>query len=521
MFSPWLFLLLFSCCLYGTSTHDVAHGNSGHVAKHMRKDSIISSTTVENAKEFSYDPELPIEHDMRLEIESYQRHRDQPSALEERERGKSGRRRRTGKFPDNSGDKDAARVRIPEGIKFDHEDKLVAHIDSQPLPHDANDVDDDGAESEQVWEKTIIRWAHEQNEGDEDEGDNGGGTHTTSTKTSITSPLNGNSIMNHSLSMRKFVQRGDEEDVGDISTKGSAKLHPHRHHHHYNRYYRNQHRPKQRQFSQNHYPTRKHHNSHYPHRNQQQQQSHYLSHHQHHRGEEIRANNEEIVADMVDMVSDLDEDDAFEDSANVFSEMAPPLSPFEEYLPRERQSHLFVASLLDEYGGGGDKLLISDGSKGATGKGDREFYMNEDELIMVDSGQVVTLTSPIVTAAPALSTIGDDGQMLLKALEHWPIKHESVVEGDLILGGLMMVHEREDSVTCGPIMPQGGIQSLEAMLYTLDRVNEMKLLPDVTLGAHILDDCDKDTYGLEMAVDFIKGTFIEWLSSWSERIDKQ
>ncbi|XP_012160672.2 uncharacterized protein LOC101452380 [Ceratitis capitata] len=88
----------------------------------------------------------------------------------------------------------------------------------------------------------------------------------------------------------------------------------------------------------------------------------------------------------------------------------------------------------------------------------------------------------------------------------WPVKHASVMEGDVILGGLMMVHSREDSITCGPIMPQGGIQALEAMLYTLDQVNKQQLLPNITLGAHILDDCDKDTYGLEMAVDFIKGS---------------
>ncbi|KAJ8981658.1 hypothetical protein NQ317_017278 [Molorchus minor] len=89
----------------------------------------------------------------------------------------------------------------------------------------------------------------------------------------------------------------------------------------------------------------------------------------------------------------------------------------------------------------------------------------------------------------------------------WPVKKEAVIEGDLILGGLMMVHEREDSVTCGPIMPQGGIQALEAMLYTLNRLNHSPdtILPNISLGAHILDDCDKDTYGLEMAVDFIKG----------------
>lgn len=89
---------------------------------------------------------------------------------------------------------------------------------------------------------------------------------------------------------------------------------------------------------------------------------------------------------------------------------------------------------------------------------------------------------------------------------HWPIKREAVIEGDLVLGGLMMVHERSDSMTCGPVMPQGGVQALETMLYTLDIINnDLKLVPGVTLGAHILDDCDKDTYGLEMAVDFIKG----------------
>ncbi|TMW50278.1 hypothetical protein DOY81_004630 [Sarcophaga bullata] len=100
-------------------------------------------------------------------------------------------------------------------------------------------------------------------------------------------------------------------------------------------------------------------------------------------------------------------------------------------------------------------------------------------------------------------------QRMLYALpnqRHWPVKKEAVVEGDVILGGLMMVHSREDSITCGPIMPQGGIQALEAMLYTIDRINEMDLLPNITLGAHILDDCDKDSYGLEMAVDFIKGS---------------
>ncbi|XP_050543017.1 metabotropic glutamate receptor 2 isoform X1 [Daktulosphaira vitifoliae] len=87
----------------------------------------------------------------------------------------------------------------------------------------------------------------------------------------------------------------------------------------------------------------------------------------------------------------------------------------------------------------------------------------------------------------------------------WPVKKEAVVEGDLLLGGLMMVHSREDTqFTCGPIMAQGGIQTVETMLYTLDQIN--KRWTKFKIGALILDDCDKDTYGLEMAIDFIKGS---------------
>ena len=45
------------------------------------------------------------------------------------------------------------------------------------------------------------------------------------------------------------------------------------------------------------------------------------------------------------------------------------------------------------------------------------------------------------------------------------------------------------------------------MLYTIDHINAVaRILPKgVSLGAHVLDDCDTDTYGLEQAVDFIKG----------------
>ena len=58
----------------------------------------------------------------------------------------------------------------------------------------------------------------------------------------------------------------------------------------------------------------------------------------------------------------------------------------------------------------------------------------------------------------------------------------------------------------GPLLR---LQAAEVMLYTVDRVNSSPdgtvLPPGVRMGAYILDDCDKDTYGLQQAVEFIKG----------------
>lgn len=85
---------------------------------------------------------------------------------------------------------------------------------------------------------------------------------------------------------------------------------------------------------------------------------------------------------------------------------------------------------------------------------------------------------------------------------------EAIEDGDIMLGALMMVHERQNEpLICGDVMPQGGVQAVEAMLFTLDWINENRIIPFTKLGARILDDCDKDTYGLQQAVEFIKGTF--------------
>jgi len=89
----------------------------------------------------------------------------------------------------------------------------------------------------------------------------------------------------------------------------------------------------------------------------------------------------------------------------------------------------------------------------------------------------------------------------------WPRRELSAnIEGHIVLGALHMVHERSEEYTCGPIMSQGGIQALETMLYTLDKINaNPHILPSITLGMLAKDDCDRDIYGLEQAVDFIRG----------------
>lgn len=138
---------------------------------------------------------------------------------------------------------------------------------------------------------------------------------------------------------------------------------------------------------------------------------------------------------------------------------------------------------------------------------DSETYLDilEDELERQNEIRIRHHSKPVPVTV----------DVSLPEMIHWPVKKEAEVDGDLVLGGLMMVHEREDSITCGPVMPQGGIQALEAMLYTLDRINQdQNLLPNISLGVHILDDCDKDTYGLEMAVDFIKGKFRNNIVDW-------
>uniref|UniRef100_A0AAQ4S4F7 G-protein coupled receptors family 3 profile domain-containing protein n=1 Tax=Gasterosteus aculeatus aculeatus TaxID=481459 RepID=A0AAQ4S4F7_GASAC len=84
--------------------------------------------------------------------------------------------------------------------------------------------------------------------------------------------------------------------------------------------------------------------------------------------------------------------------------------------------------------------------------------------------------------------------------------HSIRTEGHLTLGGLFPVHSRgADGAPCGDLKKENGIQRLEAMMYALDQINlDELLLPNITLGARVLDTCSRDTYALEQSLTFVQ-----------------
>ncbi|XP_034240274.1 metabotropic glutamate receptor 2-like [Thrips palmi] len=82
------------------------------------------------------------------------------------------------------------------------------------------------------------------------------------------------------------------------------------------------------------------------------------------------------------------------------------------------------------------------------------------------------------------------------------------IDGDIIFGGIFPMHESEhngSSSGCGAVKEEKGVQRLEAMLYALDAINnDPTVLPNVTLGAVILDSCSSAPYALEQSMEFVR-----------------
>uniref|UniRef100_A0A8C9WCN2 Metabotropic glutamate receptor 5 n=1 Tax=Scleropages formosus TaxID=113540 RepID=A0A8C9WCN2_SCLFO len=88
------------------------------------------------------------------------------------------------------------------------------------------------------------------------------------------------------------------------------------------------------------------------------------------------------------------------------------------------------------------------------------------------------------------------------------------VPGDLIIGALFSVHHQPpaDKVherKCGAVREQYGIQRVEAMLHTLDRINrDSQILPGVVLGCEIRDSCWHSAVALEQSIEFIRDSLV-------------
>lgn len=104
------------------------------------------------------------------------------------------------------------------------------------------------------------------------------------------------------------------------------------------------------------------------------------------------------------------------------------------------------------------------------------------------------------SASPKPAMMGDSQQTQQE------YAHSIRLDGDIILGGLFPVHSRgERGVPCGELKKEKGIHRLEAMLFAIDLINkDPELLPNVTLGARILDTCSRDTYALEQSLTFVQ-----------------
>ncbi|XP_015773860.1 PREDICTED: metabotropic glutamate receptor 2-like [Acropora digitifera] len=83
-------------------------------------------------------------------------------------------------------------------------------------------------------------------------------------------------------------------------------------------------------------------------------------------------------------------------------------------------------------------------------------------------------------------------------------KSRSYKPGDVILGGLFLLHYSTDEGHCGDLFPIG-LGHVEAMVFAINKINDNpKLLPNVTLGFDIRDYCEIITKAMKHSYDFVR-----------------
>ena len=80
-----------------------------------------------------------------------------------------------------------------------------------------------------------------------------------------------------------------------------------------------------------------------------------------------------------------------------------------------------------------------------------------------------------------------------------------LVQGNVLLGGLVPVHSQNSNLFCGELNERLGIQRLEAILFAVDQVNRNDtILPYISLGLEVYDTCSSETIALDRALHFVK-----------------
>ena len=68
-----------------------------------------------------------------------------------------------------------------------------------------------------------------------------------------------------------------------------------------------------------------------------------------------------------------------------------------------------------------------------------------------------------------------------------------IMEGDLVIGAILGIHTFGTDKPCGETIMAFGIRNAEAINYAIRAINENPhVLPNITLGFSIMDDCRKD-----------------------------
>ena len=128
-------------------------------------------------------------------------------------------------------------------------------------------------------------------------------------------------------------------------------------------------------------------------------------------------------------------------------------TPFPYFGPPVIQSSLDARDATLQYPGAGNELL--DQSSPVNMKLSANFVESFDNRSFTSSA----LRADNIRPKESMSSVKEDHLSSNENPEEeekkWPRKVSCQTDGEIILGGLMMIHERDEKMTCGKVMPQG------------------------------------------------------------------